>query len=229
MAQKKKKNANYVTEKTIQAKLEREKAEKKKKTVKLALIIAAIAVVAALAVLAVIGIVNAVKNNQSFEVTHHASIEVANYGTIHVELYGDEAPITVENFVKLANSGYYNGTTFHRIIEGFMAQGGNGAATSSITGEFESNGIENNILLSRGAIAMARTNDPNSASSQFFIVHDTEGAEHLNGEYAGFGRVTSGMDVIDQICKDAKPYDNNGSILPTNQPVITSISIHTSH
>lgn len=229
MAQKKKKNSNYVTEKTIQARLEREKNEKRRRTARLALIITAIALATALVVGAVIGIIYAVRNTESFEVTHHASIEIANYGTVHVELYGDEAPITVENFVKLANQGYYNGTTFHRIIEDFMAQGGNGASTSTIVGEFSSNGIENSIKLSRGAIAMARTDDPNSASSQFFIVHDTEGAEHLNGDYAGFGRVTSGMSVIDEICKDAKPYDNNGSILPASQPIITSITIHTAH
>ena len=229
MAQKKKKNSNYVTEKTIKAQLEREKAEKRRKTTKLALIIAAIVVAAALIAGAVIGIVHLAGNGESFEVTHHASIEIKNYGTVHVELYGKEAPITVENFVKLANQGYYTNTTFHRIIEGFMAQGGNGASTSTITGEFESNGIENNITLSRGAIAMARTDDPDSASSQFFIVHDTEGAEHLNGDYAGFGRVTGGMDVIDKICEDAKPYYNNGSILPANQPIITSISIHAAH
>ena len=229
MAQKKKKNSNYVTEKTIKASLEREKAEKKKRTTRLALIITAIVLAAALVVGAVIGIVYAVRNHESFEVTHHATIVVKDYGEIHVELYGEEAPITVENFVKLANQGYYNGLTFHRIIEGFMAQGGNGGYTSTITGEFESNGIENNIKLSRGAIAMARTDDPDSASSQFFIVQDTEGAEHLNGDYAGFGRVTSGMSVIDKICEDAKPYDNNGSILPGSQPIITSISIHAAH
>lgn len=229
MANKKKKNSNYVTAKTIQAQLDREKAAKKQKTTKLTLIIAAVVLAAAILVGAVIGIVHLVKNNQSFEVTHHASIVVKDYGTIHVELYGKEAPKTVENFVNLANQGKYNGTTFHRIIEGFMAQGGSGASSDTIVGEFESNGYENDIKLSRGAIAMARTDDPNSASSQFFIVHDTDGAAHLNGKYAGFGRVTGGMDVIDKICEDAKPYDGNGSILPGNQPIITSISIHTSH
>ncbi len=160
-----------------------------------------------------------------FKVTHHVTMEIANYGTVHIDLYGKEAPITVANFIKLVNKGYYDGTTFHRIIEGFMAQGGAGAETAPIVGEFESNGVKNDITLSRGAIAMARTLIPNSATSQFFIVHDTEGAEHLNGEYAGFGRVTSGMAVIDSICNDARPYDNNGSILPTNQPIINKITV----
>ena len=160
-----------------------------------------------------------------FKVTHHVTMEIANYGTVHIDLYGKEAPITVANFVKLVNKGYYDGTTFHRIISGFMAQGGAGADTAPIVGEFESNGVNNDIQLSRGAIAMARSYIPNSATSQFFIVHDTEGADHLNGDYAGFGRVTSGMSVIDAICNDAQPYDNNGSILPANQPIITKITV----
>jgi peptidyl-prolyl cis-trans isomerase B (cyclophilin B) len=160
-----------------------------------------------------------------FKVTHHVTMEIANYGTVHIDLYGKEAPITVANFVKLVNKGYYDGTTFHRIISGFMAQGGAGADTAPIVGEFESNGVDNDIQLSRGAIAMARSYIPNSATSQFFIVQDTEGADHLNGDYAGFGRVTNGMSVIDAICNDARPYDNNGSILPQNQPIITKITV----
>lgn len=230
MAQKKKKNSNYVTEKTIQEQLNREKARKAKQTKKLILLIVAGVVGLALLVTLGIGISHVINKNKSeFKVTHHAEITIANYGTLHIELYGEEAPETVKNFVTLANSGYYNGTTFHKIINNFMAQGGKGDTTDSITGEFESNGIENNIKLSRGTIAMARTDDPDSASAQFFIVQNTERGMKLQGDYAGFGRVTSGMGVIDNICKNAKPYDNNGSILPGNQPIITSITIHAAH
>ena len=228
MGTKKKKNSNYVTEKTIQAKLMKERAAKKKKIQKIALIATAIVLAIALAVVSTIGIVKWIKSNNrnNFDATYHASITIKDYGTVHVELFGNEAPITVANFVKLANEGKYNGTTFHRIIDGFMAQGGSISGASTITGEFENNGVDNPVYIERGVIAMARANDPDSASSQFFIVQDTEGAEHLNGDYAGFGKVTSGMDIIDQICKDAIPYDNTGSILPSSQPIITSITVH---
>ena len=228
MGTKKKKNSNYVTEKTIKAKLEKEKAAKRKKYQKIAIIATAIVLAVALLVGATIGIVKWVKerNRNNFDATYHASIEIKNYGTVHVELFGNEAPITVANFVKLANEGKYNGSTFHRIIDGFMAQGGKVTGASTITGEFESNGVDNPIYIERGVIAMARAYDPDSATSQFFIVQDSEGAEHLNGDYAAFGKVTSGMDIIDRICKDAVPYDNNGSILAVNQPIITSITVH---
>ena len=230
MATKKKKNSNYVTAKTEEARLAREKAALAKAKRKLAIIISAIILCAALLASAVIGIVYLVRSSNPFEVTHHASIVIKDYGTIHVELYGKEAPKTVENFVNLANQGAYNGTSFHRIIKGFMAQGGYGASSgTTVVGEFENNGYENNVELSRGAIAMARADDPDSASAQFFIVQNTERGMKLQGDYAGFGRVTSGMDIIDKICNESKPYDNNGSILPGNQPIITSISIHAAH
>ncbi len=232
MGSKKKKNSNYVTEKTIKAKLEADRAEKKKKSTRLALIITAITLCVAGLAAMIVGIVIAVgnSNSQKFTATHHASITVKDYGTIHVELYGEEAPITVANFVELAGSGFYDGLKFHRIIDGFMAQGGKSAVSrDTIVGEFEANGYENNILHQRGVISMARANDYDSASTEFFIVQDTEGAEHLDGDYAAFGKVTDGMDIIDKICENAKPYDNNGSILPADQPVITSITIHAAH
>ena len=160
---------------------------------------------------------------------HHAQIQVQDYGTIQVELDADTAPITVTNFVKLAQENFYDGLTFHRIIEGFMIQGGDpngdgtGGSEENITGEFSSNGIENDISHERGVISMARASDPDSGSSQFFIVQAD--SQYLDGDYAAFGHVTEGMDVVDQICADAEPTDGNGSIAADAQPVIESIVI----
>ncbi len=202
-------------------------------------------------------------------VTHYADIEIENYGTITVALYGEEAPVTVNNFVTLAESGFYNGLTFHRIIDGFMMQGGdpkgNGTGGNTdengneinITGEFTANGIENSISHDRGVISMAREGSDfeqyisyygytveeladlfgytveeieaameaayNSASSQFFIMH--EDYTSLDGLYAAFGYVTEGMDIVDTICTTAEPSDDNGTIPAEAQPVITSITI----
>lgn len=158
---------------------------------------------------------------------HHAKITVKDYGTIEVELDADQAPITVTNFAKLVQKGFYDGLTFHRIISGFMIQGGDpegtgmGGSDETIKGEFSSNGVENSIKHTRGTISMARSQDPDSASSQFFIVQSD--STHLDGDYAAFGHVTSGMDIVDQICKDAKPTDGNGTIAKDQQPVIESI------
>ncbi len=164
-----------------------------------------------------------------------AKIEVENYGTITVELYPDIAPITVKNFVNLAKKGFYNGLTFHRIMDGFMIQGGDplgngtGGNTDSqgnrltIKGEFTANGVNNTLSHKRGVISMARAQDYNSASSQFFIMH--KDAAYLDGAYAAFGQVTSGMEVVDKICADAKPIDGNGTIPAENQPKIISITI----
>ena len=154
-------------------------------------------------------------------------IEVADYGTITVELYPDIAPITVENFLKLVDEGFYDGLTFHRIISGFMIQGGDpnhngtGGSGETIKGEFASNGVENSLSHERGVISMARANDPDSATSQFFIMHAD--AAYLDGNYAAFGKVTDGMDVVDAICAAAQPTDGNGTIAYEAQPVITSI------
>ena len=140
---------------------------------------------------------------------HHAKIKVKDYGTIEVELDGDTAPITVANFIKLVNEKFYDGLTFHRIMSGFMIQGGDplgngtGGSDETIKGEFSSNGVENNISHKRGVISMARSSDPDSASSQFFIMH--QDSTYLDGEYAAFGKVTKGMKVVDKICEDATP------------------------
>ncbi len=161
--------------------------------------------------------------------THHAEIEVKDYGTIEVELNADSAPVTVTNFVKLAQDGFYDGLTFHRIIEGFMIQGGDpngdgtGGSDENIKGEFSNNGVENNISHTRGTISMARAQDPDSGSSQFFIVQAD--STFLDGDYAGFGHVTEGMDIVDKICEDAKPTDDNGTISKEEQPVIEKVTI----
>ena len=156
-------------------------------------------------------------------------IAVKDYGTIALELDADTAPVTVTNFVKLVKEGFYDGLTFHRIMAGFMMQGGDplgngtGGSAENIAGEFAANGFENSISHTRGAISMARAQHPNSASSQFFIVH--EDSVFLDGQYAAFGYVTEGMEVVDAICADAQPVDNNGTIPAEAQPVIESITI----
>lgn len=160
---------------------------------------------------------------------HHVDIEVADYGTISLELDGDTAPISVANFLKLAGDGFYDGLTFHRIISGFMIQGGDplgngtGGSDENIKGEFSENGVENDISHVRGVISMARSMDPDSASSQFFIVH--EDSTFLDGQYAAFGHVTEGMEVVDQICEDTPVQDDNGTVNPEDQPVITSVTV----
>ena len=158
-----------------------------------------------------------------------AVIDIADYGAITLELDGDSAPLTVANFVKLAKDGFYDGLTFHRIMDGFMMQGGDpngngtGGSDETIPGEFSANGCDNPISHTRGTISMARAQDPNSASSQFFICQAD--STFLDGSYAAFGRVTDGMDVVDPICADAQPTDDNGTIPPEAQPVINSVTI----
>ena len=166
------------------------------------------------------------------ESVYYADIVIADYGTITVELDQEAAPITVANFVSLAQSGFYDGLTFHRIMEGFMMQGGDpngdgtGGSENTIVGEFSANGYDNDISHTRGVISMARASNYDSASSQFFIVHE-DSSDSLDGLYAAFGYVTEGMDVVDAICTAAEPTDSNGTISAEDQPVITSITIRT--
>lgn len=137
-------------------------------------------------------------------------IEMENGDQIKIELYPDKAPITVENFEKLVKQGFYDGLIFHRVIEGFMIQGGcpDGTGTGgpgwSIKGEFEANGVKNDIKHTRGVVSMARSMMPDSAGSQFFIMHAD--APHLDGNYAAFGRVTEGMDAVDKIASCKKGF-----------------------
>ena len=159
----------------------------------------------------------------------NAEINIKDYGVIKLELDADSAPITVTNFVNLVNDKFYDGLTFHRIIDGFMIQGGDplgngtGGSEKTIKGEFKNNGVENNISHTRGTISMARSQANDSASSQFFVVQSD--STFLDGSYAGFGHITSGMEIVDKICKDTKTEDDNGTVKKENQPVIESIKI----
>ncbi len=169
--------------------------------------------------------------------SYYADIKIEGYGTITVALDAEAAPETVENFVSLAQSGFYDGLTFHRIMEGFMMQGGCPEGTGyggntdtdgneiNITGEFSANGFDNPLSHTAGAISMARGDDYDSASSQFFIVHTDDNTASLDGLYACFGYVTEGMGIVDAICAAADPNADNGMIDAEDQPVITSITI----
>ncbi len=213
--------------------------EKKKPNV--ALILAGICVIAVIAVAAVFLMQKGKGGNSDSSASKDAGgdassasgpvavISVKDYGDITVQLDEKAAPLTVENFVNLVKEGFYDGLTFHRIIDGFMIQGGDplgngtGGSEQTIKGEFSDNGVDNPISHKRGVISMARSNDPDSASSQFFIVQTD--SPHLDGSYAGFGYVTDGMDIVDQICKDVPVQDGNGTVAAKDQPVIEKITI----
>ncbi len=234
--------------KNMTARQRQELAEKQQK--KQMLIVGIVAAVIVVAVLIVGGIAiakqiaidkaEALKKGdgatlETAKATHIATIEIEGYGTIKAELYGKTAPTSVNNFVELANKGFYTGLTFHRIMEGFMMQGGapKGDGTGgnedargneiNIFGEFTANGFENNLLHKKGVLSMARGNDMDSASSQFFIMH--EDYPSLDGKYAAFGMVIEGQDIVDKICTEAEPTDSNGTIPRDAQPVIRSITI----
>lgn len=202
----------------------------KKKTIsknnKTVLIIVALLAIGMLAAGAML-LVGSSKDETTFTATHYVQIEVQDYGTITAELYGNEAPITVANFLKLANEGFYDGLTFHRIISDFMIQGGDpagngtGGSDERIKGEFSANGVNNPIPHERGVLSMARSNAYDSASSQFFIMH--EEASYLDGQYAAFGKVLSGIEIVDAICANTPVIDGNGTVTAANQPIITSI------
>lgn len=230
-------NKKLMAEKKAKRLAEQKKKEQQKKTAQWIAI--SVSIVSALLII-VGAVVATLPKEGEFDVnkTYYADIAVKDYGTITVKLDAKTAPITVENFVTLAESGFYDGLTFHRIIEGFMMQGGdpqgNGQGGNvdkngkkvTIKGEFSANGVKNNILHERGVISMARGgNSYDSASSQFFIVHET--SPHLDGDYAAFGRVISGMEFVDAICEDAEPTDKNGTIPKSAQPVIEKITIRT--
>ena len=162
---------------------------------------------------------------------HYVQIDITNYGSIVLELNADAAPATVTNFMNLVQEGFYNGLTFHRIMNGFMMQGGDpeanglGGSEYTLPGEFALNNFDNPISHVRGTISMARAKDYNSASSQFFIVH--QDAITLDGSYAAFGNVISGMDVVDAICAQAVVTDDNGTVDAANQPVMEAVYVLT--
>lgn len=157
--------------------------------------------------------------------TINIEIEMENGGVIKAELYPEVAPITVENFVKLIEDDFFAGLIFHRVIPGFMIQGGGFTAdgshkeAASIKGEFDSNGVKNDLKHTRGVLSMARTMFPNSASSQFFIMH--EDAPHLDGQYAAFGKVTDGMEVVDEIAETPTGYQDK----PVEDQIIKTIRL----
>ena len=201
--------------------------QKKKSNGKMKWVLIALILVAAL-VTAVLHFAGAKEETVgSTEPTDYVEINIEDYGTITAELYGGIAPITVENFLKLADEGFYDGLTFHRIISGFMIQGGDplgngmGGSDENIKGEFDANGVTNNLSHTRGVLSMARSQLYDSASSQFFIMHTD--ADYLDGQYAAFGRVISGIEVVDAICGSTPVTDGNGSVAAENQPVISSI------
>ena len=153
------------------------------------------------------------------------TIKIKDMGDIRAELYPEVAPITVENFIKLAGSGFYNGLTFHRIIPGFMIQGGDPEGTGmggpgySIKGEFAANGVPNSLIHTRGVLSMARSMMPDSAGSQFFIMH--EDAPHLDGQYAAFGKVIEGIEVVDKVASVKTDYNDK----PLEPVVIEIMSV----
>ena len=157
-----------------------------------------------------------------------ATIKVKNFGTIKAELYPDKAPNTVNNFISLSNSGFYDGLIFHRVIKGFMNQGGDpdgigtGGPGYSIKGEFSSNGYtKNDLKHTAGVLSMARASNPDSAGSQFFIM--AEDASYLDGDYAAFGKVIEGMDVVEAI----NSVETDGNDKPLKDVVIESITVDT--
>lgn len=157
-------------------------------------------------------------------------VTVKDFGEFTLELYPEYAPKTVENFVKLVREGFYTNSTFHRVVDGFMAQGGQsatGETAESIEGEFKSNGFEKNTLShERGVISMARTSDKNSASSQFFICYDASTCKNLDGDYAAFGKVIDGMEVVDKFTTVERTYNSIGEkAVPVEDIVIESMEV----
>lgn len=167
------------------------------------------------------------ENNQEQEILENpiVTIEMENGNTIKIELYPSIAPVTVKNFVTLISEGFYDGLIFHRVIPGFMIQGGDpngtgmGGSKQNILGEFSSNGVKNDLKHDRGVISMARTSAPNSASSQFFIV--VKDAVHLDGQYASFGKVIEGMEEVDRIVS----VEKNRSDKPVEDQKIKKVTI----
>ena len=155
------------------------------------------------------------------------TIEMENGHKIKVELYPDKAPNTVNNFIALANSGFYDGIIFHRVIKGFMIQGGDPEGTGmggpgySIKGEFRQNGVDNDLKHTAGVLSMARSMHPDSAGSQFFIMHKT--SPHLDGAYAAFGKVTEGMDVVNKIAETATNYEDR----PLEDQIMQTVTVDT--
>lgn len=193
------------------------------------IIIGIIGIVIVVGIFIASSFMNNEKETELLSGKHYIEIDVKDYGKMVLELDADKAPITVTNFINLVKDKFYDGLTFHRIMEGFMIQGGGYDESGSrkpadtIKGEFSSNGVKNDIKHERGVISMARTSVKDSASSEFFIMHEDNST--LDGNYAAFGHVVSGIEVVDEIATKAKPTDDNGSIKLEERPVITSIRV----
>lgn len=248
MGNKNRKNSNYVTEKTIQAKADKERAERQKKQKKLAIIITSSVLALAILVGGILALGKFVfgwgDGGYSPTVTHHANITVEGYGTLHVELYGEEAPKTVENFVNLANEGFYNGLTFANLMKDplkdkqVLIQAGseNTEGLDPVFGEFSDNGVDNMISHTEGVLSASKSGHLGTHPTKFFIMTSSDYYDMFDGSYAAFGKVTDGLDVLREICteseKNITSYDevsNLGDIHPKKQIKITSITIHESH
>lgn len=221
---KQKKNSNYVTEKTTAAKAEREATklkEKKEKTIK----IVAISVGSAVLVIGlIIGLLAALGAfNYDPDPTYHATFSFDNGSSLHIELYGNDAPKTVEHFVKLSEQGHFNGRSAHSLINGELFVGIESANSSGIKGEFSNNSVENKIPMKKGVVCMARGEDPNSAYGQFFIL--TKNDSSLKGDYAAFGKITD-LAALDALL-DSITVNDEGRV--ANAPKITNVSLHEAH
>jgi peptidyl-prolyl cis-trans isomerase B (cyclophilin B) len=185
---------------------------------------AAVAVATTMLMLVGCGKDAATSSSEKTEATTAASAS-ASGKTIVIELDTKAAPITCENFEKLVRSGFYDGLTFHRVVDNFMAQGGDplgtgmGGSDENIKGEFSANGVENPLSHTRGVISMARSQDPDSASSQFFICYSDD-CTFLDGQYAAFGKVTEGMDVVDDFLKVPRSMGGDGAVSAPNSPIV---------
>lgn len=246
MGTKNRKNSNYVTDKTIQAKAEKERAEKRKKQTKMITIITAAVLSVALLVSAVVVLGKYAFGwwDDGYEptVTHHANITVEGYGVLHVELYGEEAPETVKNFVALADGGFYNGLTFDALMvnpnneESVFIQGGdeNTHGIDLIKGEYSENGVDNRVSHTVGTLSAPKSG-MSTIPTKFFIMASSDYTDMFDGFYAAFGKVTSGLDILEKICEESQKnitaYDekNLGDIHPKKQVKITSIVIHEAH
>ncbi len=210
------------------AQIRKEEMERAKKNKKIALIVCTAIVLLIAAIITVCALTS--KKHKGY---YYVEMTVEDYGTVILKLDSKAAPKTVKNFVKLVKRDFYDGLTFHRVMENFMIQGGDpegngtGGSSKKIKGEFASNGFYNPIKHERGVISMARSNDPDSASSQFFICNaDSASVTNLNGNYAAFGHVIKGMEVVDAITETAKKNGFSEAITDkTKQPVIKEMKL----
>ena len=226
MSKKKRKNANYHNGSTAAVAAP---APKLNRNAIIGIIVAAVVLIGVIVSLVACNAMNDKPKNDKpkNDGPLYAEMNIAGYGKIIIELDPSEAPITVENFVDLVEDGFYDGLTIFRAQEGFVIQGGKDdtANLTPIKGEFSDNGVENNISHTRGVISMARTNDPNSATSQFFITLSDSAKYSLDGLYAGFGKVIEGMDVVDAIAEGLFDHAVNSMGFVSDADAITITSI----